>query len=196
MTSTNPDASCLPDTAHKPQSSLAASAATEKSALNVSLSSLMEAVVDDANIERAWKNVKVNKGAPGPDGITLDAFFETFRHHWPEVRRQLLEGTYRPGPSRRKSIPKPDGGTRDLGIPNVIDRLIQQSILQVLTPIFDPGFSESSFGFRPKRSAQSPQQSLRERGLQSRSSKRFAAVSAGAWTWTFRSSSIGSITMS
>ena len=113
----------------------------------------MEAVVDDANIERAWKNVKANKGAPGPDGITLDKFFETFRHHWPEVRQQLLEGTYCPGPSRRKSIPKQDGGRRDLGIPNVIDRLIQQSILQVLTPIFDPGFSESSFGFRPKRSA-------------------------------------------
>ena len=158
MTSKNPNASCpsdaVPgDAAHKTQPSLAASAATEKSALDLSLFSLIEAVVDDANIERAWKNVKANKGAPGPDGITLDDFFETFRHHWPEVRQQLLEGTYRPGPSRRKSIPKPDGGTRDLGIPNVIDRLIQQSILQVLTPIFDPGFSESSFGFRPKRSA-------------------------------------------
>lgn len=81
------------------------------------------------------------------------AINSSFRHHWPEVRQQLTEGTYRPGPSRRKSIPKPDGGTRDLGIPNVIDRLTQQAILQVLTPIFDPGFSESSFGFRPKRSA-------------------------------------------
>ena len=164
--------------------------------MDLSLFSLIEAVVDDANIERAWKNVKANKGAPGPDGITLDDFFESFRHHWPEVRQQLLEGTYRPGPSRRKSIPKSDGGTRDLGIPNVIDRLIQQSILQVLTPIFDPGFSESSFGFRPKRSAQSLQQSLRERELQSRSSKRFAAASAGAWTWTFRNSSTAFITMS
>jgi RNA-directed DNA polymerase len=121
--------------------------------LDPSSFSLIEAVVDDANIERAWKNVKANQGAPGPDGITLDEFFETFRHHWPEVRQQLLEGTYRPGPCRRKSISKTDGGERDLGIPNVIDRLIQQSILQVLTPIFDPGFSESSFGFRPKRSA-------------------------------------------
>ena len=164
MTSKNPDAACpsdivpgdiVPgDAAQQTQSRLAASAATEKSALNSSSFSLMEAVVDDANIERAWKNVKANKGAPGPDGITLDAFFETFRHHWPEVRRQLLEGIYRPGPARRKSIPKPDGSQRNLGIPNVIDRLIQQAILQVLTPIFDPSFSESSFGFRPKRSAQ------------------------------------------
>ena len=154
MTSENPNALCPSDAAHKTQSSLAVSAAMEKSALDLSLSSLMEAVVEDANIERAWKKVKANNGAPGPDGITLDEFFETFRHHWPEVRQQLLNGTYRPGPSRRKSIPKQDGGTRDLGIPNVVDRLIQQSILQVLTPIFDPGFSESSFGFRPKRSAQ------------------------------------------
>jgi hypothetical protein len=121
VTSKDPNASCPApsgnsDTAHKTQLSLAASAATEKSALDLSLFSLMEAVVDDANIERAWKNVKANKGAPGPDGITLDEFFESFRHHWPEVRRQLLEGTYHPGPSRRKSIPKPDGGKRDLGI--------------------------------------------------------------------------------
>jgi len=113
----------------------------------------MELIVDESNMERAWQNVNANKGAPGPDGITLGEFPESFRHHWPEVRQQLLEGTYRPGPARRKSIPKPDGSLRHLGIPNVIDRLIQQAILQVLTPIFDPSFSESSFGFRPKRSA-------------------------------------------
>jgi RNA-directed DNA polymerase len=74
-------------------------------------------------------------------------------HQWPRVRQQLLEGTYEPSPARRKSIPKPDGAERHLGIPNVQDRLIQQAILQVLTPVFDPDFSESSFGFRPKRSA-------------------------------------------
>ena len=79
---------------------------------------------------------------------------ETFRDQWPTVRQQLLDGTYEPSPARRKSIPKPDGSERHLGIPNVQERLIQQAILQVLTPIFDPGFSESSFGFRPKRSAQ------------------------------------------
>jgi RNA-directed DNA polymerase len=115
---------------------------------------LMERIVDRANMETAWRNVRANRGAPGPDGITLDQFCATFGPQWPEVRRQLLEGTYQPGPARRKSIPKPDGsGQRDLGIPNVVERLIQQAILQVLTPIFDPGFSESSFGFRPGRSA-------------------------------------------
>ena len=132
---------------------LAASAATEKPALDSPSITLMEKIVEDANIERAWRKVKANRGAPGPDGITIDDFPETFRHHLPETRRQLLEGTYQPGPARRKSIPKPDGSLRHLGIPNVIDRLIQQAILQILTPIFDPSFSESSFGFRPGRSA-------------------------------------------
>ncbi len=105
-------------------------------------------------METAWRNVAANRGAPGPDGVTIDQFRDTFRPQWPEVRRQLLEGTYQPGAARRKSIPKPDGSARNLGIPNVSDRLIQQAILQVLTPIFDPEFSESSFGFRPGRSAQ------------------------------------------
>jgi RNA-directed DNA polymerase len=135
------------------QTEQSSSAAMKKSALDSVSNDLMEKIVDDAKMERAWKKVKANKGAPGPDGIALDEFFETFRHHWPETRRQLLEGTYQPGPCRRKSISKPDGGTRDLGIPNVVDRVIQQAILIVLTPIFDPDFSESSFGFRPKRSA-------------------------------------------
>ncbi len=129
------------------------SAAMEKSALDSVSMDLMEKIVDDGNLERAWKKVKANRGAPGPDGVTLDEFFETFRHQWPEVRRQLLEGTYQPGPARQKSIPKPDGGARLLGIPNVIDRVLQQAILIVLTPLFDPDFSASSYGFRPKRSA-------------------------------------------
>ncbi|HHK41577.1 MAG TPA: group II intron reverse transcriptase/maturase [Planctomycetaceae bacterium] len=113
----------------------------------------MEAVVDEANLETAWKNVKANRGAPGPDGITITKFPGWFRPRWPQIRQQLLDGTYRPGPVRRKTIDKPDGGQRLLGIPNVLDRLIQQAIVQVLTPIFDPHFSESSFGFRPNRSA-------------------------------------------
>jgi RNA-directed DNA polymerase len=79
----------------------------------------MERIVDRANMETAWRNVEANRGAPGPDGITLDEFRETFRHQWPEVQRQLLEGTYQPGPARRKSISKPDGGQRNLGIPTV-----------------------------------------------------------------------------
>ncbi len=130
-----------------------ASAAVEKSALSMNSENLMEKIADQANMETAWQNVRANRGAPGPDGVTLDEFPEIFRPQWPKIRRQLLEGTYQPGPARRKSIPKPDGSARNLGIPNVIDRLIQQAILQVLTPIFDPGFSESSFGFRPGRSA-------------------------------------------
>ena len=93
--------------------------------------------------------VKGNRGAPGPDGITIGEFFETFRQRWPEIRQQLLDGTYEPSPVRRKSIDKQDGGQRLLGIPNVQERLIQAAIVLILTPIFDPHFSESSFGFRP-----------------------------------------------
>ena len=130
-----------------------ASAVKEKSVLNFDTNQLMEKIVADGNMERAWKKVKANRGAPGPDGVTLDEFFQTFRPQWPAVKQQLLEGTYQPGPARRKSIPIPDGSQRDLGIPNVIDRVIQQAILIVLTPFFDPEFSESSYGFRPKRSA-------------------------------------------
>ena len=114
---------------------------------------LMEQIVDRANMRRAWKRVKANKGAPGSDGMTLEDF-PTFAHsHWSTVRQDLLDGTYQPQPVRRVSIPKPNGGERWLGIPSVVDRVIQQAIGQVLTPIFDPGFSESSFGFRPGRSA-------------------------------------------
>ena len=128
-------------------------ARAEQPALGLFPMSLMETVVDQANLEIAWKNVKANRGAPGPDGITIAAFPDWFRPRWPQIRQQLLDGTYRPSPVRRKAIDKPDGGQRLLGIPNVIERLIQQAIVQVLTPIFDPHFSESSFGFRPKRSA-------------------------------------------
>jgi RNA-directed DNA polymerase len=113
----------------------------------------MEAVVDPDNVRRAWKQVRANRGAPGPDGVTLAEFPEWVRPRWPTIRQQLLDGTYRPEPVRRKTIAKPDGGERLLGIPNVLDRLIQQAILQVLTPVFDPSFSESSYGFRPGRSA-------------------------------------------
>jgi group II intron reverse transcriptase/maturase len=122
-------------------------------ALSIDPEKLMEQIVEDANMALAWKNVEANRGAPGPDGITIAAFPELFRTHWPIVRQQLLNGTYKPSAARRKSIPKEDGSERHLGIPNVQERLIQQAIMQVLTPIFDPGFSESSFGFRPKRSA-------------------------------------------
>ena len=137
----------------RPLGGASVAARAEQPALSLFPMSLMEAVVDQANLERAWKNVKANRGAPGPDGITIAEFPGWFRVHWPTIRQQLLDGTYRPGPVRRKVIDKPDGGQRFLGIPNVLDRLIQQAIVQVLTPIFDPHFSESSFGFRPGRSA-------------------------------------------
>jgi RNA-directed DNA polymerase len=114
---------------------------------------LMGRMMDPANMRRAWKRVKANKGAPGSDGMTLEDFPTFARSHWSAVRQDLLDGTYQPQPVRRVSIPKPNGGERLLGIPSVVDRVIQQAIGQVLTPIFDPEFSESSFGFRPGRSA-------------------------------------------
>ena len=131
------------------------SARTDQPALEASgVDALMELVVAPANLERAWRQVRRNRGAPGPDGMTIGEFPAWARANLPTVRQQLLDGTYRPSPVRRKTIPKPGGkGDRLLGIPNVLDRLIQQAIVQVLTPIFDPTFSESSFGFRPNRSA-------------------------------------------
>lgn len=142
-----------PRAAPEPQRGQSESAAVKKTPLSSASENLMEQIVDARNMAQAWKNVKRNGGAPGPDGVTVDEFAQSFRAQWPSVRQQLLDGTYEPSAARRKSIPKPDGSQRDLGIPNVQERLIQQAILQVLTPIFDPGFSESSFGFRPKRSA-------------------------------------------
>ena len=155
----------------KPQRGQSTVAVMEKPALNSPPYDLMERVVARDNIERAWKNVKANRGAPGPDGITVDDFPSHFRDHWPTTKQQLLAGTYQPGAARRKSIPKEDGSVRHLGIPNVMDRLIQQAILQVLTPIFDPHFSESSFGFRPNALHMEPS---------SRSRQRFATAIATA----------------
>lgn len=130
-------------------------ASSDQPALNSSREdALMELIVSPKNLRKAWRQVKGNRGAPGPDGMTTSDFEDWAHENWAMVREQLLEGTYQPQPVRRKTIPKPGGkGDRLLGIPNVLDRLIQQAIVQVLTPIFDPSFSESSFGFRPNRSA-------------------------------------------
>lgn len=114
---------------------------------------LMARVLDRANMQRAWKRVKANKGAPGIDGMRIEDFAAFAHSHWSTIRQQLVDGSYRPQPVRRVTIPKPGGGERLLGIPTVIDRVIQQAIAQVLTPIFDTDFSASSFGFRPGRSA-------------------------------------------
>jgi group II intron reverse transcriptase/maturase len=105
------------------------------------------------NLQRAWKRVRANKGAAGIDGLDIDQTAVHLRTAWPVIREQLLSGKYRPLPVRRVTIPKPDGGERELGIPTVTDRLIQQALLQVLQPILDPTFSEHSYGFRPGRSA-------------------------------------------
>jgi RNA-directed DNA polymerase len=114
---------------------------------------LLERILSKANLETAWKRVKANHGAPGVDGISIEQFPDHTRELWAGIRKSLLAGTYQPWPVRRVEIPKPTGGTRPLGIPTVLDRLIQQAIAQILSPIFDPTFSESSFGFRPGRSA-------------------------------------------
>ena len=117
------------------------------------ITELLEDVLASDNLARAWKRVKANKGAPGIDGMTIQDFPAHARTHWPAVREQIREGRYQPQAVRRVEIPKPEGGKRMLGIPTVMDRVIQQAVAQVLTPIFDPTFSESSFGFRPGRNA-------------------------------------------
>lgn len=114
---------------------------------------LMEEVLRRENVHRAYKRVVRNAGAPGVDGMTVDELMPWCREHWARVREELLCGRYHPQPVLRVEIPKPGGsGVRLLGIPTVVDRLIQQALLQALHPIFDPGFSDSSFGFRPGRS--------------------------------------------
>ena len=114
---------------------------------------LLEDVLTSDNLAQAWKRMKANKGAPGIDGMTIEDFPTYARAHWPAVRQQIREGRYQPQAVRRVEIPKHGGGKRLLGIPTVMDRVIQQAIAQVLTPIFDPTFSGSSFGFRPGRNA-------------------------------------------
>jgi RNA-directed DNA polymerase len=114
---------------------------------------LMEEVSDRKNLEIAWKRVRANKGSPGVDGLTIDETLGYLREHWPTIREQLLTGAYAPQPVKRVEIPKPDGGVRKLGVPCVVDRLIQQALLQVLQEQWDPTFSEYSYGFRPRRSA-------------------------------------------
>src|ERR1700746_973572 len=114
---------------------------------------LMEAICDPDNIETALRAVVRNKGAPGVDGITVKQVPGILKARWPEIEDQLLQGSSQPEPVRRVKIPKPAGGTRTLGIPTVIDRVIQQAVLQRLQPQWDPTFSEHSYGFRPGRSA-------------------------------------------
>jgi RNA-directed DNA polymerase len=114
---------------------------------------LMERVVERGNLQGALKRVQQNQGSPGSDGMTVEELPGHLRAHWPSIKAQVLAGIYQPQPVKRQPIPKPGGGVRNLGIPCVLDRFIQQAILQVLQPRFDPTFSEHSYGFRPGRRA-------------------------------------------
>ena len=105
------------------------------------------------NLKKALERVERNKGAAGVDNMQVNELRPYLKEHWEHIKQELLEGTYKPAPVRRVEIPKPDGGVRLLGIPTVLDRFIQQAIQQVLTPIFEPTFSELSYGFRPGKSA-------------------------------------------
>lgn len=115
---------------------------------------ILERALECENMFKALARVEHNGGSPGIDGVTVEELRGYLREVWPRVRQSLLDGTYRPQPVQRVSIPKPTGGLRHLGVPTVLDRLIQQALLQIIQPIWDPTFSESSFGFRPEHSAQ------------------------------------------
>jgi RNA-directed DNA polymerase len=115
---------------------------------------LMERIVEGGNLRRALKRVQQNEGSPGVDGLTVDELPAHLRRHWAQIREHLLTGRYQPSVVKRVEIPKPGGGKRMLGIPTVLDRFIQQAVLQILQPAIDPTFSDSSYGFRPGRRAQ------------------------------------------
>ncbi len=123
---------------------------------------LMEEVLRRENLLAAHARVVANSGAPGVDGMTVHELMAYCREHWPRIRKELLSGTYQPRPVRKVEIPKPGGGVRMLGIPTVLDRMIQQALHQVLAPIFDPMFSADSYGFRPGRSAHQAVRRARE----------------------------------
>ena len=118
------------------------------------MSEMLERILSDENIRRAKKRVYANKGAGGVDGVTVQELDEYMSRNWESIIQQIRERKYKPQPVLRVEIPKPNGGVRKLGIPTVIDRTIEQAITQVLNPIFEPMFSEHSYGFRPHRSCE------------------------------------------
>ncbi len=129
------------------------SPAPDETAPHPAQASLWEGFLSRSNLARALRRVERNAGAPGTDGMATDELRPWLKEHWPDVRAQLEAGAYRPQPLRRVTIPKLSGGMRQLGVPTALDRLLQQALLQVLTPVFDPHFHDHSFGFRPGRSA-------------------------------------------
>jgi RNA-directed DNA polymerase len=145
------------DTGRNPGSAVACAevdvATRARTKVGVATTSLMEAVVERGNLRLAYQRVVENKGAAGVDQLAVSELKDHLKRHWPRIRTRLLAGEYQPQPVRRVDIPKPQGGVRTLGIPTVVDRLIQQALHQVLQPIFEPTFSEASYGFRPGRNA-------------------------------------------
>ncbi len=131
----------------------ASSEAARRETVGPEAEQLMEAVVARENMLRAYEQVVSNKGSAGIDGMTVEQLKPYLQERWAKIKEELLKGEYQPQPVRCVEIPKPQGGTRQLGIPTVVDRLIQQALHQVLLLIFEPQFSESSYGFRPGRSA-------------------------------------------
>ena len=137
---------------------------------------LMEAAVEHNNMLCAYERLVRNQGAPGVDGLTVTEFKPWLQAHWPKIRRALLAGGYLPAAVRKVEIPKPQGGMRTLGIPTVLDRLIQQALHQVMQPLFEPEFSESSYGFRPGRNGHQAVQAARSYVAEG---KRWVVT----WTW-------------
>lgn len=147
----------------------------------------MSQVVERGNMQRAYSQVMSNRGAPGIDGMRCEDLKDWLKANWPRVKAALLEDSYRPQAVRKVDIPKPQGGVRTLGVPTVVDRLIQQALHQAMQPLFEPTFSDGSYGFRPGRSAQ---QAVLKAAEYIRGGKRWG-VSSRTW----RNSSTASTTM-
>ena len=126
--------------------------------------SLFEKMFQPENLSAAWKQVKANKGAAGIDGMSVGEFPAFIRKHWERIRKKLLDGSYEPSPVKRVWIPKPDKSRRALGMPTVLDRVIQQAIARVLSPVYEPTFSDHSYGFRPGRCAQDAIEEMQREG--------------------------------
>jgi RNA-directed DNA polymerase len=135
---------------------------------------LLEKILERDNLLAAWKQVRANRGAAGIDGMETGDFPDFLHRHWETIRRKLLDGSYAPSPVRRVEIPKPDGTKRPLGIPTVLDRVVQQAIAQILTPIYEPVFSDHSHGFRPARSAHDAIQAVQQKTRQGKRGRKWA----------------------
>lgn len=141
---------------------------------------MLEDIINPANLNAAYRRVKRNGGSGGVDRMTVDELLPYLRLHGGEIVHDLLDGRYMPCPVRRVEIPKDNGKMRQLGIPTAVDRVIQQAIAQVLTPVYEPQFVNTSYGFRPNGERMTPSANVRNTSTQGMS---------GRWTWTWRSSS-------